>query len=353
MIVKRLGMVLALVVSTGALTYWAVEELTRTSNDVVDPRAYTLVAAAPGVVEAYLDLNAVAAYPDGRYGIGRGSGVVTSIDLKPGDDVVNGEELYSLNLRPVLLGQGVVPMFRDLALGARGPDVAQLQRLLVDRQLLGSETGTFDVATQAAVRDLQGAIGVHQDGVVRAGDIVFAPLTTPARVRLDSDVVKIGATLAGGERVLSVLATAPDFTMPVTTDQAASIPAGTPVSLVSPQGSRWRAVTGEPRPDERRGVTVVPLLPVTASSVCGARCGEVPVARAATFAARVVLVPRTRGVTVPTSALLSEADGSLSVIDAQGRHISVSVEAQAKGVAVVTGVEAGTKVRTPSAGGDA
>jgi hypothetical protein len=54
------------------------------------------------------------------------------------------------------------------------------------------------------------------------------------------------------------------------------------------------------------------------------------------------------GLTVPSSALLSKADGSVAVVDATGVEHEVTVISTAKGMAVIEGIAAGTDVRIPA-----
>ena len=55
-----------------------------------------------------------------------------------------------------------------LSIGATGQDVRRVQRLLVELKLLTFERidGTFDAATESAVKDFQQGIGLTGDGIV-------------------------------------------------------------------------------------------------------------------------------------------------------------------------------------------
>ncbi|PPH69738.1 hypothetical protein C5C45_04425 [Rathayibacter rathayi] len=56
------------------------------------------------------------------------------------------------------------------------------------------------------------------------------------------------------------------------------------------------------------------------------------------------------GITVPTAALLTDADGSIAVTDDQGLEHAVTVTASARGMSVVDGVTEGLPVRVPAQG---
>ena len=52
-----------------------------------------------------------------------------------------------------------------LRLGSRGPDVAELQRLLTAAGFATKDDGVFGILTEAAVRSYQGEFGLIQDGI--------------------------------------------------------------------------------------------------------------------------------------------------------------------------------------------
>jgi len=134
----------------------------------------------------------------GRYGTPREVSVAPSplapspaivTGLPPiGTVVAEGEVLFEVSGRPVVVLEGSAPSFRDLGPGMSGDDVAQLEAAL-DR--LGHEPGPvdgrYDRSTEAAVQRLYEAIG-SQPAVVRAaqlGDLVPAaasayPESTPS-----------------------------------------------------------------------------------------------------------------------------------------------------------------------------
>ncbi|GIG20839.1 hypothetical protein Cch01nite_15630 [Cellulomonas chitinilytica] len=89
-----------------------------------------------------------------------GLSVVTAAPLAPGASVVPGTVVLEVNGRPVFALPGAFPFYRDLSTGDTGPDVEQLQRALKGLgHLRGRTTGTFDAATEAAVRRMYKAAG--------------------------------------------------------------------------------------------------------------------------------------------------------------------------------------------------
>ncbi len=164
---------------------------------------------------------------------------------------------------------------------------------------------------------------------------------------LDDTLVTRGASLSGGENVLKALPSAPQFTIPVTDAQAAMIPAGSRVEVQGPQGQTWTAVAGEQQRDENNGITVL-LEDPNGTQICGADCGQIPATGQTILSTRIVTVETVAGLVVPSSALITAADGSSAVIDEEGRRITVSVDTSAKGMSVVSGVDEGTRVRVPA-----
>lgn len=233
--------------------------------------------------------------------------------------------------------------------------MAQLQTLLAGLGVLHTvPDGSFDAATQAAVKVWQKSLGLPQDGVVRAGDVVFVPVL-PSRVALDPEVVFRGASLTGGEPVLSALSAEPVFTVPATVDQAAQMPVGAEVDIAS--GDQvWKAkVTGQAAdPANGGGNVVVSLGAWDDVSICGASCDLVPVEGQGLLQSTIVTQPTEAGVVAPAAALVSTAAGGTVVVDEAGTQHPVTIVSSAQGMSVIEGVDAGLTVRIPATqdGGD-
>ncbi len=333
----------------GGAVGWALATVFDRPDEALESDTYTFVEVAPGEVGSSIRLNTVAQWtpvPSGRNGA---AGVVTSILLEPGTTVSAGDPLYTVGLRPVIAAEGDVPAFRDMAYGANGADVAQLQRLLSGLgHYSGPADGDFGRATRAAVRDWQRSLDIEPDGVVRIGDVIFLP-ELPARVSLDSNIVTVGATLSGGETVVQALAPAPEFTMPIADSQIALIPMGTRVEIVGPDGDLWAGTVRDSRQDEFNQTTLV-LAGENGSAICGEHCDALPVTGQTLLDSRVVTVPSVPGLTVPTAALHTSANGDVNVIDDAGVEHEVRVIASARGLSVVEGVPPGTRVRVAAVG---
>ncbi len=129
-------------------------------------------------VEARVLSSNVVTRGTGRFGASRDVGPAHSL-LKGetpvltgrpelGGQADEGEILFSISGRPVILLQGDQPSFRDLGPGMVGTDVSQLKAAL---ERLGHQPGTvdggYDGQTEAAVRSLYQSIGI--DPAVASG----------------------------------------------------------------------------------------------------------------------------------------------------------------------------------------
>lgn len=339
-----------LLLLAGAGVGWAGSAVLAPPTSVLNATPFTYVDVVPGEVGSSINLNTAAEWSLVPVGSNQAVGTVTGVNVTAGQEVTAGATLYSVNLRPVVIAQGDVPAFRALAQDAVGTDVAQLQRALSALNLYrGSASGTFTAATTTAVKAWQEASGVPQDGVVQPGDVVFVP-TLPTRVSLATSIVTRGAALVGGEPVVSSLPAAPAFTVPVTETQAALIPIGTRVEIANPQGGLWDGFVTGRAGDELTGL-VVNLQGKDGAVLCGDVCAQIPVEGKTLLSSKIVTVETRTGLTIPSAALLSAADGTVSVIGKDGAEYPVNVLTSARGISVITGVDEGLSVRIPASGG--
>lgn len=334
-----------LVIGTGI--GWAAATVLTPPSDVLDSTAFTYVEVVEGEVGSSITLNTVAEWTPIPVGSNQAVGTVTTVNVEPGQEVSQGATLYTVNLRPVVIAQGDIPAFQGLAAGSTGADVTQLQRMLAALGFFtGTTNGTFAWSTTAAVKAWQKSLGVTADGMVQPGDIVFVP-TLPTRVALDTEIVKRGATLSGGEAVVKGLPPEPAFKIPVTDTQAALMPSGTRVEITGPEGAQWEGFIADSESDDQGSISMI-LAGKDGASICAEECTTVPVTGQTLLLSRIVTVETVTGLTVPSAALLSDADGSLWVIDDEGERHEVTVVTSARGMSIIDGVAVGTKVRVPA-----
>lgn len=340
--IRLMGLLLVVVI-VAAAAFWAGRTALAPPEDPLaegdEPVTYVVEV---GTVGRSLAFTAVAEWPLVPAGRQSGSGVVTSVEVAQGRLVDAGDVLYSVDLRPVVVAQGSVPMFRSLGLRDEGEDVAQVQQLLSVLGFYSGEVdGVFGGSTRSAVRDWQDSLGVDDTGVVEASDVVFVEFL-PARIVL-SESVTPGARLSDGEVVVSVVPDAPEFRIPLSTEQADLVPLSADVVVTYVEGM-WDARI-EKAVESNPGQLDLVLVGPGGGSVCGDVCVDWVDLRGTTnFRAEVIVIPETTGPVVPVGALSTDAANNPSVTLADGSLIPVTVIESANGIAVVDGVEVGTEI---------
>ncbi len=338
------------VLSLGVVIGWAAVVVFEPPQDVLETTSFTTVQVEPGTVESSFSSNTVAEWTPTPVASNLASGIVTSIEVRAGDEIANGSALYSVDLRPVIAAEGATPAFRSLMSGASGADVRQLQMMLIGLGYdVGSPTGDFGWATTRAVRAWQKSLGLASDGVIQLGDLVFLP-KLPARVSLDDKVISVGSPVTGSERAISTLPSSPSFRVPVTQAQAAQMPTGTRVDIVGPQGEGWIGFVVDQRPEDQGDTVNVILAGTDGAAICGDECDGIGVTGQTILRSSVVTLEAVSGLAVPSAALVSEPDGTINVIDEGGVKHAVTVLASAKGTSIIEGVAASLKVRIPAVG---
>jgi len=345
---RRIGLLIAGVVAVAAAAAaagWSARTIVDSRLPDEQGAQVQTVAVEDGRVARTIDVNVTARWERKVAGFSHCSGVVTSV-ADPSAPVSVGQAVMSVDLRPVTAAQGTVPLFRDLADGASGADVEQVQALLSElgHRADGSVTGVFEASTTAAVRSWQRAVGLPVTGTVGRCDIVFLE-TLPARVTFDG--VTVGRTIAGDVEV-SALSPEPVFEVRTTNDQASLLQPGYGVDIHH-VGGAWEAVIGDAHVDSD-GQLVVTLVGLDGGSVCGTRCQAVPTTGEALYPGAVHVVPVTEGLVVPTAALMTSPTGDVQVRTDAGALQTVTVLATAGGVSVIDGLEPGTRVQLVGGG---
>lgn len=180
--------VLVAVIVTGGVVVASGSEDPKAS---AEPPAVSTAAVERGTLAALVSLNGTLTHrarPDGSpYPVvNRARGTYTALPDE-GDGIDCGDVLYRVDDRPVLLLCGATPAYRDLAVGAEGRDVRQLNRNLhrrgYDRRAgvrVEPADDRFTWTTQAALERLQRHHGVDGTGALDVGDAVFLP--KPVRI---------------------------------------------------------------------------------------------------------------------------------------------------------------------------
>ncbi|MFD1048711.1 peptidoglycan-binding protein, partial [Kibdelosporangium lantanae] len=179
-------------------------------------------------------LNGTLSY-GGKFDIvNRVEGTVTGLPAA-GDTIEHGKPLYWIDTRPVVFLTGDLPVYRELATGAKGADVRQLNAELValgyaEARSLGPGSETFGTATTVAVKKLQKQHGLGQTGKLGLGEVVFLPA---GAVRVSKVVAAVGSPAPVGV-VEETTSTQRVVTVAVETSQASMIKVGDSVSVTLP-----------------------------------------------------------------------------------------------------------------------
>lgn len=307
-----------------------------------------IVAVREGNVEAHLDVVASATWSMSSGPVNRLPGTVTTLDFTPGSLIDVGDLVYTVDLVPVRVAQGAVPMHRPLVEGAKGADVVQLQRLLAALGYFsGVEDGVFGPQTATAVKRWQRSLSVEQTGGVDLGSLIFVP-ELPARPVLVEEF-SVGDVVSGGETAFNVLASTATFVVSASENQIRKINEGQLIEIDSPVGTTWQGSVGAISTDYESGEYQIAVLPLDDLPICGQECEVVPEdGSAITFDGRIVIQQELSGAVVTTAAIRTRADGTAVVFTEDGDPIDVTVVATANGQSLVEGVEIGTYVRAPA-----
>ena len=148
-----------------------------------------------------------------RVGAGRAAQTVTTTVLEPDDRAVTalpepgqiiapGDVLYETDSTPVYALEGEVAAWRTMEADTSGPDVAQLQRHLLDGGWGSDELtddGTWSTATTDAVEAWQEATSQEVTGQVALGDVWFVA----APIRITEVIATEGLVVTDGEELFA------------------------------------------------------------------------------------------------------------------------------------------------------
>jgi len=320
--------------------YWAGTNVVAPPALPVAEHATQTYTAEVGSVGRSDRLPVSVVWPTARTLFAASDGVVTSIPYPPGAQLAAGDVIATIDLHPVVVAAGAVPMFRTLRKGDEGPDVEQLQGLLRALGFLaGPADGRFGEATVDATKRWQRSVGSVATGVVDPGALLFVG-QVPARLVV---VPGVGARVGAGSELVQVLADRPTFTATVSPSTRAELQTGMAIVIEAPGGDAWRGSLGtfEVSDDGRYRATIT-------GTLCGRRCDSLPVAGETALTGSVEIIPTTSGVVVPVSALVQQPSGRPAVTLSDGTTRPVRVLAEADGFAVVDGLPAGTVILLPS-----
>lgn len=318
-----------------AATFWAGRTILRPPTvEEVRNAPEAMVTVTEGVVQESRTVSGTATYRPAGRGLSGRAGTLTSINV-PEDGLVRQDDvLVTIDLAPVLVVQGEVPMFRDLAVGSSGEDVGQL------RALLGLEPSEeFDTETESALRRWQREIGLEETGEVLLGQVVFVPsLPAPARVAPD---LQVGDSVQPGQVLIEVFDPRPD----VYVSAQAGAGVGLAPGLAATVGTETAGELVAARSDEQ-GMRRFAVVDSGGQPACTGECAaKVPAPGPSPVDVVIEVVSPAQGPVLPRAAILFAPDGTAQVQRESGDMVPVTVVREARGQAVVDGVEVGDVVR--------
>lgn len=328
------------ILAIAGLSYWAGMTAVIPPQLPAPPATVQTYRVERGTIGRSLSVPVRATWPTSGTARAGAAGIITSVDHAAGSLAAPGTVLATVNLEPLIVAEGSVPMFRTLEEGLEGPDVGQLQELLVAEGYLdGAPTSGFDARTTAAVRNWQARVGATADGTVEPGSLLFID-TLPTRVEV---LVSIGEPISEGMDLVRVLAAQPIFVASVSPSLATEATTGMAVSIQAPADGTWEGTLGALEPEAEGGFSAQ-----LSGSLCGDECDVLPFTGELALAATIELVSPTSGVVVPVSAIVQSASGGLEVVLQDGTRQPVEVTAEADGFAAVEGLAEGTVIQLPS-----
>ncbi|MGO1594030.1 MAG: peptidoglycan-binding protein, partial [Ancrocorticia sp.] len=203
--------------------------------------------------------------------------------------------------------------------------------------------GKFGPATENAVKRWQKDLGQDQSGSIQLGELV-AISQLPTTIRL-SEAIAVGKPLVGGEDAVSAPTGDRTFVLVVGEQQANLIPSEATISLKYGDYT-WDAVVSEVSQNEDMTYDYILTAP-GGGPVCGGECDALPTDEQVSVNSTVNIVPEVDGVGVPAAAVRTGSDGATYVVTESG-DVPVDVRGSGQGVAIVDGIDAGTKVEVPS-----
>jgi len=298
------GVAVAGAIATGALVLAPGDPVSAQSDDL--PAEPTASIATSEVRRETLrtsdEFNGDLGFGESRSLISNANGVITWL---PADEAIiqPGDVIWEVDRQPVLYLDGAIPMYRDLYWGAtKGDDILQLETLLIDEGY-GPDgwvaDTTFNRTTRNALKELQKAYGMEEDGAISMAEVVFG--TVPLRV---ADAAYVGDATANGS-ILTVTDATAEVSVVASSRQLATFQDSPDVVIVLADGRELAASVDEIKatPADEQGSFGYRVTYVVADAVGEAQPVKV----------RIEQTLADDALTVPVDALIALAEGGYAV----------------------------------------
>jgi hypothetical protein len=211
-----------------------------TGSSGVSDNAYptsTVIVTRQGL-SSEIPVNATLGYGGSYEVVNQASGILTQLPPS-GKVIAEGQVLYEVSGRPVVLLYGPTPAYRSLSEGTNsgvtGPDVRELNADLVAMGYASSSeipagSDVFSSWTTLGVEKLQSALGVSVNGTLTLGEAVFLP----SAARITSVSATLGASAPPGQAIMSATSTTRVATADLDTSQQSEVAVGDHVAITLP-----------------------------------------------------------------------------------------------------------------------
>ena len=296
-----------------------------------------------------------------------------------GQVISQGQVLYRVDEKPVVLLYGSTPTYRTVSAGAAGADVAQLNADLVrlgyaTSAQIGPTFSSFGPATITALEKLQAALGLTQNGTLTLGQAVFEPTA----VRVTALSAQLGGSTQTGQTVMEATSTTRQVQVALDASQQTDMAVGDKVTITLPDNQTTPGVVSSvgtvatcpptPGPGGASSSSAAPGTDTCSSGSSGSTTPTITVDVTASYPAatgtwdqapvRVSITTASvpNALTVPVTALLAQSSGgyAVEVVNARGANhlvpVSLGLFDDADGLVQVTGSEltAGQQVVVPA-----
>jgi hypothetical protein len=211
-----------------------------TGSSGVSDNAYptSTVIVTRQSLSSEIPVNATLGYGGSCEVVNQASGILTQLP-PPGKVIAEGQVLYEVSGRPVVLLYGSTPAYRSLSEGTNsgvtGPDVRELNADLVAMGYASSSeipagSDVFSSWTTLGVEKLQSALGVSVNGTLTLGEAVFLPSAS----RITSVSATLGASAPPGQAIMSATSTTRVVTVDLDTSQQSEVAVGDHVAITLP-----------------------------------------------------------------------------------------------------------------------
>lgn len=221
------------------------EDLGADEDGVLDLGEYAFAPGPLYVAESFVSLAQTTQSGQAVVATSATMGNTVTWVAEEGAIIGQGDVLYTVDARPVVLVIGEVPAYRAVAPGDEGSDVLAIQQAMVDLGYADGDgfsvDGVFDEDTQVAVLLWQAGIGAHTDGVVNLGEVVFLP----EPIRVGSVLLAGGDAVQNGAPVLEASASFTFVTVELPTSDQELVAVGDAVIVELPDGETTAATVTE------------------------------------------------------------------------------------------------------------